>query len=190
MRWLILLIGLTCWSCAPESDKEKSTTFYDINGLIDEQIILLDSISPSILKKAIIGGKEENTQFTPIDSADWSRELSIFKSADINRSMLIDSYNIITAVDNSATIYKSKYPEDTEVETLSVKFDKSTLKPLEIHAIMDNSNELFNSTRTLEMHFRKLHGKMMLSRYKTEGQQQMISKDSVTYLIEAEIIYP
>jgi len=193
-RWLIFLVVLTFWTCAPEqNDKVKSTTsFYDINGLIDEQTKLLGSVSPSVLKKAIIDGKEEIIEFTQLDSAGWSKELNIFKSMDINKSILIDSYITTESSDEtSKTIaYKSKYPRTTHVDELSIQLNKKDEKPVKIHAKLDKRNELFNSSKILEMYFKNINGKLLVAGYKTEGWQKMISKDSTSFSIEAEIIYP
>lgn len=190
-HWLIFLVVLTAWSCAPDTNNEKSTTYYDINGLVDRQIKLLVSASPSILKKAIIDGHEEESKIQPQDSAHWAKELIIFKSADINRSMLSDSY-IISESSNSrikTITYTSKYPDDTEVDALSVELDNDQ-KPMKIRAILDNQNELFKSAKTLEVKFKDVNGQKLISSYSIEGWQKMISKDSAAYLIEADLVYP
>lgn len=182
------------WSCVPDQNNrtKSANSFYDINGLIDEQVKILDSISPSILKKAILNGKEEFTKLTPIDSATWAKELIIFKSADINRSMLSDSYVITESINSHSKniLYTSKYPGKTKVEELSVLLGNADQNPIEIHAIVDNRNELFDSAKKLEIHFITKGGILLLSSYKIEGSQKMISKDSTTYVIKAEIIYP
>lgn len=182
------------WSCVPDQKNriKIANSFYDINGLIDEQVKILDSISPSILKKAILNGKEEVTNLTPIDSATWAKELIIFKSADINRSILSDSYEIAESLDSNSKkiLYTSKYPEKTNVEKLSILLGIADQNPIQIHATVDNRNELFDSAKKLQMHFITKNGILLLSSYNIEGSQKMISKDSTTYLIEAEIIYP
>ena len=191
MRWLVFLIGIVFWSCAPENkSKEKSAVFYDINGLIDEQVSLLSTISPSVSKRAMIGGQEEITTFTLKDSTSWANELAIFKSADINQSKLVDSYTSKSSTDHSLITYTSKYPENTAVESLSIHFEKDDQKPSKIHAFLNTSNELFTSGKSLEMHFKQVDGKPMLFQYIIEGRQQMISMDSTNYLIKAEIMLP
>jgi len=188
-----LLVVLNFWSCIPEKNKkvESVKAFYDINGLIDEQIKLLDSVSPSILKKAIIDGEEAVTELKHLDSAGWSKELIVFKSADINRSILSDSYTISESSNTEIQIltYHSKYKEKTQVEELSIHLNKENHKPLTIHAVLDNSNELFKSAKTLELHFKEINDLPLITRYKISGWQKMISKDSTSYLIVSELIY-
>lgn len=166
------------------------TTFYDINGLVDEQVKMLDSISPTILKKAVINGNKEDSKITPQDTTAWLKELAIFKSADINKSILLDSYTKTESAEKNTISYKSKYPEKTRVEELSIQFGKTDQKPLKIHATLDYKNEVFTSEINLEINFLINDGKSLLSNYRIEGYQKMISKDTSTYLIEAEIIYP
>ena len=182
------------WSCIPDQNNKTITDnpFYDINGLIDEQVKILDSISPSILKKAVLNGKEEFTELTPVDSGTWAKELIIFKSVDINRSMLSDSYMMNESFDsdNKKIIYTSKYSEKTKVEELSILLDTESQNPIEIHATVDDRNELFDSSKKLEIHFITKDDILLLTSYKIEGSQKMISKDSTIFLIEAEIVYP
>ena len=171
---------------------KTANNFYDINGLIEEQIRLLDSVGPYIIKKAIIGGNEEITQITPEDSTAWSKEMNIFKAADINKPLLRDSYQIedVSVGNMSTTSYKSKNRGKTIVEELSIQFVQNTQKPIKIHASLDSRNLLFNSVKTLEMHFQNINGKQMIRQYKSDGWQKMISKDSTYYSIVAEVVYP
>ncbi|MCG8307769.1 MAG: hypothetical protein MI975_10305 [Cytophagales bacterium] len=190
-RWLIYLVLWFVWSCAPSNNrKEKSAKFYDINGLVDEQIHWLSSISPSVSKTATINGKKEQRRIRPMDSVGWAKELTIFKSADINRSILSDSYSIAESIDSNATrvVYQSKYPASTEVEELVIELDKNR-KPVRIHARLDNSNELFNSAKIIELNFRDVEGRRLISSYHTEGWQKMISKDTASYVVRSEITY-
>ncbi|MCK5702273.1 MAG: hypothetical protein KAI29_14005 [Cyclobacteriaceae bacterium] len=184
---ILFLLGFA-WSCGPVKNKktETASTFFDIAGLIDNQVQLLDSIGPSLLKKAIIDGVEENTHFTPSDDDVWAKELMIFKSADINKPTLADIYETKeTRISGSKIIiYKSKYPETTQVDSLAISFSTSKNKPLTIHARLVSSNTLFESEKTLELAFKAVSGQIILSKYKIEGWQKMISKDSTIYFIE------
>ena len=189
--WLIYLVFLTLLSCVPEASiKQQSTTFYDIQGLIDEQINLLLSISPSVSKKATINGNSELTNLTPKDSSDWAKELNIFRLADINRSILRDSYMISQLTNSGVKIisYKSKDPDKTDVEELTVELNDRQ-QALKIHASLDSRNELFNSAKVLELNFTDIEGKQIISSYKIQGRQKMISIDSTSYLIEASITF-
>lgn len=181
---------LFSWSCVPDQMAIINTadSFYDINGLIDEQIKMLDSISPSIVKKATIGAEEEMTKEDP---TTWSKEMNIFRSADINKPLLRDSYEVsnISAGNFETILYKSKRPDGTIVDELSIELIQGSQKPVKVIARLNSKNPLFNSVKTLEMYFQNIDGKQMLSKYKSQGWQKMISKDSTYYTIEAELVY-
>ncbi len=164
--------------------------YFDINGLIDRQVNMFDSINPSLLKKAIIDGKSEISEFIPNDSA-WSREFMIFRSADINKPTLINRYTIIenTSDDGSKIMhYVSKEFTKTLVDSLSIYYSPEVQKPLKIHAVLSHNNALFSNEKILDMYFNPMTS--MILNYKVQGWQKMISKDSSTFFVEATIKNP
>ena len=192
-RWLALFIILNLWSCGPNQNSRTgiANRYYDINGLIDEQLEMLDSISPILYKKAVIDGKEELIELTPTDSI-WTKELMIFRSADINKSMFADSY--ISSEDSNAEtktiLYKSKIPKSTNVDILTITLSAQDNNPLKIHASISQGNSLFESQKILEMSLKNYQGQQRIISYSIEGSQKMISKESTTYHIESNIKYP
>lgn len=164
--------------------------YYDIKGLIDEQLLLLDSVSPVLYKDAVINQTNEVQHYTPEDSA-WIKELEVFLSADINKPMLVDSYSIEEQKLDSGTLlhYISRSPRDTAVDTLMVTLDHEK-KPKQIHAYLESSNLLFASVKTLEMNFEEVNNKHFVSGYIVEGWQKMITKDSLIFHIKAQVEYP
>lgn len=191
MQWLSFIFLVICCSCRPaESQKVKiANKYYDINGLIDRQVKSLDSIGLFLLKKAIIDGAEETAQFSQPNLSIWTRELAIFKSADINKSMLVDSYDIIETKNDvgKLIIYKSKNPESTQVDSLVISFIAQEKDPLAVYATITSKNALFESEKHLELDFNTEVGKTFLSNYRIKGWQKMISKDSTTFAIEGSI---
>lgn len=179
------------WSCRPieKNELEVTNKYYDINGLIDHQVKTLDSIGFFLLKNAAIDGVEESVQSSQPTFAAWTKELSIFKSADINKSMLAGSYDIIETkiADMEFLIYKSKTPESTQVDSLALSFLATEKYPLKIHACITSSNALFESEKHLDLNFKNVNKVNLLSTYKIEGWQKMISKDSTTYSIVGSI---
>ena len=187
---MIFLVLLTFFSCTSRGKKEKSTVFYDINGLVDEQIKLLSITSPSVSKQAIINGNNELNNIEPEDSTAWARELIIFKSVDINRPTLLDSYDVSSSPGpgTSTISCTSKYPEKTEIERLTIELDTHQ-KPVKIKAILNNQNELFRSAKTLQLTFKDFNGQKLISSYKIEGWQKMVSKDCTSYSIDSKILF-
>lgn len=180
-------------SCTPASDSGRISTdvYYDINGLIDEQILLLDSISPILFKKASINGDVETEVLRKLDSLGWTKEIGIFKSADINLPTLSDSYSTLEESRNDVHVvsYKSKSPKETEVDSLKIEFlqDQS---PQIVRASLFNRNILFSSRKQLELEFSNRDNKPLLTRYSIRGWQKMMSKDSTSFVLEGEIRFP
>ena len=192
-RWLIYLVVLSVWACVPDQTQNHGTAniYYDINGLIDVQVKALDSISPSLFKKAIIGDAKEVLEYTPIDSS-WSKELMIFRAADINKPILADSYFTVELSDpETKTIkYISKYPETTEVDSLLISYQETRSNPLRIYASLSHENALFTSKKTFEISFLQENNRSLISGYKIRGWQKMISRESTAYILETAIKYP
>ncbi len=192
-HWFVFSLILICCSCLPDQNEKpvKTSTFYDINGLIDEQVSLLDSISPTLFKTAVIDGVEEISEFIPADSAAWAKELFIFKSADINKPILADSYQIQETIENqtSGKIYKSNNPGSTEVDSLMIYQSGDHSYLLKIQAGLSSRNVLFESEKMLELHFKTENNRTIISAYKIEGWQKMKSRDSTYYTIEGRLIY-
>lgn len=192
IRWLLLFLVIMSLSCRQiESNNLAKDKYFDINGLIDHQVAILDSIGPLFLKTAVIDGALESTQFSAKDFSTWTKELSIFKSADINKPMLADSYEIIESKISGlqTIIYLSKYPSATQVDSLAVSFADSSENPSTFHARIAGRNALFESAKTIDLAFENVSGQNMLSNYKIEGWQKMISQDSSSYKIEGTLKY-
>lgn len=181
-----------CLSCRQvESNKEVAKKYFDINGLIDHQVAKLDAVSPLFLKTAVIDGAVENNQLSTNNLAAWTKELSIFKSIDINKPMLVDSYEVIeTHITGVKTIiYISKFPNTTQVDSLAISFDEPGANPSEIHAHISGNNALFGSAKIIDLSFEKVKDQNMLSFFKIEGWQKMIVQDSSSYKIEGAFSY-
>ena len=180
-------------SCIPASDSGRipTDTYFDINGLIDGQILLLDSISPVLYKEATINGDVESEVVPKLDSLGWTKEIGIFKSADINLPTLSDSYttNEESGDDVQVVTYKSKSPKDTEVDSLQIVFINDQ-RPQIVRAYLFNKNVLFSSRKQLLMEFSNEGNQPILRRYTMRGWQKMISKDSTSFVLQGEIRFP
>ena len=102
MRWLnyaiffiinILLTSL--FSCKDRTEHIQTFPSFELEELIDDQIELLSKKEFSLYKVTGLNGRLEEIQQKP-DSTAWRKELSIFKSADINKPGLIPFLHIFT----------------------------------------------------------------------------------------------
>ncbi len=180
------------WSCDSNTKPrvQKIDAYYDIEGLIDEQMSWLDSVGPSLYKTGTIKGRQAVEQFQPSDSV-WRQELLAFRLIDINRPILADSYNASeTETDLGSTLtYTSRNTRTTLVDSIYLEFDQQK-NPLLIHAFLHSRNPLFVSEKRLEMHFEIVKNKPAISEYRVSGSQKMIMFDRVHFEIDSRIIMP
>lgn len=190
IRWWVLVFIVLAAGCSMNNERGNTINkYYDINGLIDEQVKLLDSISPVLLKQATIDHQQNLQKITPNDST-WEDEFSIFRTLDLNKPMLIDSYEKVELSHESekSVTFISKFPDETLVDTLVVEFFDNQ-SPKRIYAAVSSKNTLFISAKKMEMLFTQTPGINLLHRYKIFGRQKMTTKDSTSFEINAEIKY-
>ena len=182
---LVMIAG----ACTNMENKKQKTidVYYDINGLIDRQVKLLSSVSPSLLKTANLDGNQE-TDTLKLSQEEWENELSIFRSMDINKPMLVDSYTEqVKKYDAEiVTTWISKSPSNTEVDTLII-YQSVKTSPNRIEAYLSSKNTLFKSSKRLELIFLAEKGGPLLEQYSVSGWQKMLSKDSTYFSVNARI---
>jgi len=190
-RWfyIFVLFSVTACSSLIEKRQKKSNEFYDINGLIDKQVKLLDSISPSLYKEAVINGQEDDTKVM-IDDSTWIAELNIFRTLDLNNSKLTDNFQkrVDSTSTQKAVRWISKVPFETAVDTLVV-IVKHDEHPHMISASLSSQNTLFKSKKNIQLHFTERNQLALLSSYSIEGWQKMMSQDTTYFQIQAYITF-
>lgn len=184
--WLLL-----CFACNPEEKVNlQKNEYFDLKGLIAEQINLLDSLNPTIQKEAIIDGEAE-VKTLQFDSAAWARELDLFIQADINKPNLRGSFEVneegMAEQGAKATTYTAKDKKDIGIEYLKVFRKDGNLERVE--TLYTETNALYNTFRKLELFFEPAGNKARLTAYSVDGRQKMVLKDTVFYTISAEIQY-
>jgi len=185
---------LTIYSCSGSSEisSEKLKPYFDLVGLIDSQILLMDSIHPEIQKKAFINGEEETNRLKP-DSSQWANELNIFKNADINKSVLFGQYNIKDLPSEPTSnlkirIYEAKNPREVNVNYLKIYFLNEIQNVRKIEASVSEINPLFKGNLKLQLNLTEDgYRNLRLKSYLIEGEQKMLLMDTVNYKIEVEV---
>ncbi len=174
-------------ACSPAVKEKPISTYYDVDGLINEQVNKLRKQDANLAKKISIDGKLEKDTIS-FDSLGWTNELGVFKLADINKPTLKDLYEASEkSVDGQKVWSYRAEKQSLGIEFLHVYFGSdSTLKKLE--ARYNEENALYSSERNMEMAFENVNGESMLTNYKIYGKQKMIMKDEVEFQIESEIL--
>lgn len=184
----LLLLWLSC----VEKDSRNSdeiNVYYSIKGLVEQQLAMLDSISPSLIKIAEINGKTEKGQLVP-DSLGWVRELEMLHDLDLNEPNLVSAYleeNTMNGSDNSIS-YSSIDPAKTRVDQLTIRFDAASALPVSLEATISDSNPLFKIFRTLHFRFSESAKLPLINSYSISGWQKMILMDTNRFKINCEVI--
>jgi len=170
--------------------QEFTDQYYDLRGLLLDQLELLDSVNPQLVKTAEIEDKTEKEVFTP-DSAGWANELDAFFQTDINKPVLRDMYLIKDTVDGNLQqrIYRHLESDAAGVRYLKVSYREKLNEVRKIQALYVEKNALYESSRLLQLQFEENASELRLKGYGVDGFQKMILKDTVYYQLQAEVNY-
>lgn len=186
-RVLFLFILGALSSCENvQTQKMSENSYFDLNGLLQKQIILLDSLRPEVHKITVIDGVEE-AQETKFDSTDWLREMEIFFEVDINEPILRDAYTLEEKnIGDSIRLlsYQALDKENLEIEFLNVYYTKEGELPSQISAVFTEKNALYDSKRSLQLDFDNIGGLHLLRGYNIQGIQKMLLKDTIFYEVK------
>ncbi len=174
----LLFISLFLIGCN-ESEKQNSIkTYFDLSGLITQQITALNKNQPFTHKNLIIVDKKEVLQTNKID---WQKELEMFLQADLNKQSYQLSYN--KQENSQIAFYTLKDGEDLPVKSLKIIFndDKSTKY---IEAFLQTKNYLYQSEKHLLMTLDKNH----LTTYKIEGWQKLFIGEKKNFEVDGIIM--
>lgn len=175
-------------SCNGPVERAKME-YFDMEGLVGQQINILNELNPELKKIASINGVNEE-QVSRFDSAGWASELNIFLEADINKPKLTGNYETKVFNEDNKTIvlYKALDPGDVQVEFLKIIYTDEKLSKIESQYI--EKNMLYSTRRNLQMNFlTDKPGEPVLADYKIQGKQKMMMKDTIHYFIESSVLF-
>lgn len=159
----ILFISLLLLGCNESNNENTPKYYYDLAGLINQQIFQLSKNQPIIKKDLLIGEKTERIQTKDID---WKKELELFLQTDLNKQ----SYKLSYAKDSTPlkVVYQLKKGENLPVKTLKIEFDEEK-SPKTIRAFIQVENYLYKSEKNLLMDL----DKKQLKNYQIDGWQEL-----------------
>lgn len=141
---IVILSLLTLFSCSQEATTTQKVNF-DLAGVIQNQINQLSKTKPSVSKTVFLNSEQENIKTKDID---WSKELSLFLEADLNKQAYQSSYDVSKT--DSTEIYTLKSTENLPVKALKLFFDsKKNLNHVE--ASLQTKNYLYESEKELSL---------------------------------------
>lgn len=188
---LFIFIGaLALASCHNES--VVSQKYFDIDSLINQQLVYLNKSGATLTKMASIDGSSDTTTLRP-DSITWANELEVFRQLDlINKPVYTGAYEIEEGVKdvNSNLLVKSfKAKKSAPIRSLKLFYQSNPEKLRKVEAQLIEQNSLYFTTRKFLIELDDVNGKLILSKTRIKGVQKMILRDSVNFAIFSQFNY-
>jgi len=174
----LLFISLLLVGCTESETQNSTKTYFDLAGLVNQQIIELNKNQPLTHKNLTI---EEKKEVLNTNKIDWQKELELFLQADINKQSYQLSYN--KEETPQMAIYTLKEGENLAVKSLKIIFeeDKSAKN---IEALIQTENYLYQSEKHLLMTFDKNH----LTHYQIEGWQELFIGKKKNFKVDGIVV--
>lgn len=183
---LLLLIscGLAI-ACQREGNSARINEYYDLEGLIASQTALLDSLNPSVTKTVQVNNEVE-TEDLKLKN-EWSRELDIFKGANLNKPAFAGRYKPSSFLENGITsiIYEPIDDPVSGIEYLKISFAEDLYDVENVEVFFREENLLYKSVRKLAMNFVRAENDVrILNAYSVTGSQKMVFVGLKTFKVE------
>ncbi len=187
---IAILAALVIVSC--ENNNEVSKNYFNIDSLLDHQLIYLEGKGARLSKAASIDSASDMTTFKP-DSASWAKELEVFRHLDIiNKPIYVDAYKVTDGVKdvNSNLMVRSFVAKrEVPVKSLKLYYQGSPRKLRKLEATLSEQNSLYYTARKLSIELEDINKQMVIASYDVRGVQKMILSDSVRFSITSRVIY-
>lgn len=139
--WLSGIL-LVFYGCNPAAKNQRDTlNYFDLKGYFKKEAIRLTKIKPAFTKIVTVNDASESKM---VRIADWTKELSVFSAADINRNAWKGLFNTTNTGD--LEIYTSS---DEKVPVKEVRITNRNGKVYQIRILIKNTNILYSSSDTL-----------------------------------------
>lgn len=177
--FLLFLFLFVIEACSPIStSKANEKRYFDLASFVQKQIDLLSNQPLLIEKKIYLDGKQQEIS---IDSINWTKELALFKEADINLPSLSGSYAIKEDKQEHIVSYLAK-EDKLRVREMQIVFGEGSIENInvkEVKIVYAENNQLYEISRKMNMKIKD--GKLYA--YAIQGFQKVVLKDSTIYEI-------
>ncbi|OGX82553.1 hypothetical protein [Hymenobacter coccineus] len=184
--WLGALPLLLAGCGGPEAGAPAAAArplYFDVKGLLDQQIKQLDQAHTATLKRVSVRGSAPETVHVP--AVKWADELQLFFQADINKAALRGAYAVDSArlPDGRLRRTYTRLPghDIAPVGRLSVL--SAGAAPEEITADVDQQNALFSARKHLRLDLRQ----GQLTTYAVQGTQKLVLFDTLRYAAAGQV---
>jgi len=175
--------------------KEKQTTIYNLDSLIQTQIHLLAGKQASSKKTVRLGEKVSVSELTPGDTLEWKKELDIFTELSvlnkpINRKEYVVEDGLPDTKSNLTIKSISTDKQELPVRYLRIYYLPEPYQLKKIEGYTHEENMLYQSARFFTLEFGELSNQPTLKSYTVHGGQKMFLRDSVIFSVEATLSIP
>ena len=182
--WLLSACSI---SRGDQREGPKIDAYFDLAGLIQQQVQSLSVITPRVYKQAVIDSQQEEQE---LDTVNWEKELNIFSKADINKPRLLSQYQTTTYTNdagNKVTKHQNVEENVSGVIKMEIVENPASQKLLSIYIETREYNTLFTSEVEMEMNFEEKENEPRLTSYSINGFEKVILKDTMHYSIKVKI---
>ncbi len=186
---LFVTIVVLCSSCAPATEEKVTRTnvYYDLIGLLNNQVDYLASQNAVLEKKVGAGDESEILEITP-DDKGWKEELKLFFNADINKLGLTDAYDVeqLSRIDGGRKLINAARSENQPIRLIEYNFSEKMLESLRI--LVEEKNEVYTFKKEMRMTFTQINDQTVLSQYSIVGTQAMVMKSDLDFSLNGKIV--
>lgn len=190
--FLALLGWLAVGGCgsekAPAGNESATGPYFDVAGLIEQQVAWLEKAKPGALKT--VTENQADTETKRLENLNWAKELETFRELDINKPAFRNAYTT-TRQQNPATgfttlTYRKKADYDGNVQYLVVTLNAAG-QVVTLQGLQQSQNLLLKSRRALELRCHTKNGAARVISYRIKGLQKPIIFEALYYSIFTKI---
>jgi hypothetical protein len=163
-------------ACNEEVKENQVKKYYDLKGLIDKQIKILNTQKPSVQKTVLMSNSTENQL---VKTIDWAKELELFMQSDLNKPAFVQSYQ----VDSSSMGVKYTLKETEKLPVKYLNVNRLGEDGISIEAYINTNNYLYETERHLKLSLRN----NQLTDYQIDGFQKIVFGNKKVFKINGTI---
>jgi len=191
--YLFILIILFCLpACSSKKAEEnKITAYYDLKGLLDQQLLVLSKEKPQLQKGVFLDG-ERDSKLLQVDQKTWRNELDAFYNVDINKKDLVGQYHTKTGEEEGLKWlrYIASDPEKVAVNQLTIYYIDNPKLPSRIEIFTGKNNQLYSLQKSLELQFEgETSEDLRLTSYEIGASQKVVLQDSMQFEVKGQLRY-
>jgi len=170
-----LLAG--CGDAAPATSPVRRPLYFDVKGLLNQQIAQLDGRHAAVTKRVSLRGSAPETVQVP--AVKWVDELQVFFQADINKAALRGAYALDSVVLPGGAIRRTYTcrPGQPNAPVARLSVVQQGPVPQAMEATIRQHNVLFSTDKQLRLQL----ANGLLQTYEVVGTQKLVLFDTLHY---------